>query len=68
MAARDYARRQAPTLDEPESHGISLALRIEYDAAIADPSGTVQRIAEYNDLPVTAAAGSFIEPKLRHQS
>jgi hypothetical protein len=68
MAARDYARRQAPTLDELESHGISPALRIDYDAAIADPSGTVQRIAEYVDLPVTAAAASFIAPKLRrHQ-
>jgi hypothetical protein len=46
MAARDYARRQASTLDELESYGISPALRIEYDAAIAGPSGTVQRIAE----------------------
>ena len=49
----------------PESHGISPALRIGYDAAIADPSGTVQRIAEYVDLPVTAAAASFIAPRLR---
>ena len=66
MAARDYARRQAPTLDELESHGISPALRIDYDAAIADRSGTAQRIAEYVDLPVTAAAASFIAPRLRH--
>jgi hypothetical protein len=65
MAARDSARRQAPTLDELESHGISLALRIDYDKAVADPSGTEQRIAEYADLPVTAAATAFIAPELR---
>jgi hypothetical protein len=65
MAAQDYARRQASTLDELESHGISPALRIDYDAAIADPSSTVQRMAEYVDLPVTAAATAFIAPELR---
>jgi hypothetical protein len=48
------------------SNGISPVLRIDYDAAIAGPSGTVQRIAEYDDLPVTAAAASFIAPRLRH--
>jgi hypothetical protein len=66
VTARDYARRQASTLDELQSHGISPALRIDYDKAIADPSGTVQRIAEYVDLPVTAAAASFVAPRLRH--
>jgi hypothetical protein len=47
------------------SKGISPALRIDYDAAIADPGGTVRRIAEYVDLPVTAAATAFIAPELR---
>ena len=47
------------------SNGISPALRIDYDAAIANPSGTVQRITEYNDLGVTAAATAFIAPGLR---
>ena len=52
----------------PESHGISPALGIDHDAAVADPSGTVRRMAEYVDLPVTAAAASFIPLKLRrHQ-
>jgi hypothetical protein len=62
---REYADRQALMLAELESHGIPPALAVDYDAALADPEGTVRRIAAHVDLPVTAAATAFVAPRLR---
>jgi hypothetical protein len=69
MIIEEYTRRQALTLDALVAHGDAPALRIDYDEALADPDGTVRRIAEHIDLPVTATATAFVVPKLRrHQS
>jgi hypothetical protein len=65
MAPRDCARRQASTLDELESHGIPPALGIDYDAAIADPSGTIQRIAEYGGQPTCILPARLKAIKMR---
>lgn len=65
MIIEEYTRRQAPALDELIAHGNAPALMIDYDEALADPDGTVLRIAEHIDLPVTATATAFVSPKLR---
>jgi hypothetical protein len=65
MVIDEYVRRQALTLTELAAHGITPALVVDYDEAIADPAATVQRIAAHVGLPVTDAATSFIAPELR---
>jgi hypothetical protein len=66
MIIEEYDRRQALTLTELASHGVAPALTINYDQALDDREGTVRRIAGHVDLPVTAAAVTFISPALRH--
>jgi hypothetical protein len=65
MIIEEYARRQSETLHELATRGFPPALTIDYDEAIGNPEFIVKLIANYVDLPVTAAATAFISPELR---
>jgi len=62
---REYARRQALTLEALEARGVAGALVVDYDEAVDDPAAAVRRIAESIGRPATAAAAAFVTPRLR---
>lgn len=64
--ARDYRERQARALAEvAEAARGAAPLVIDYVEALADPGGTVRRIADHVGRPVTDRAEAMIRPDLR---